>query len=153
MAGIQVGQAQGKKAVDAEIPLVPFIDLLLCCVMFLLVTAVWNELGRIHAAQNTPGPTADSVTATPREALVLTLGDAGYVLASTTGERTEIPKAGGAFDQEGLRQALEARARLSAERTLAVAPDDGVPYEDVVATLDVAVGEGFGDLSVGDSAR
>ena len=46
MASISTGggDGHGKKSVDAEIPLIPFIDLLLCCVMFLLVTAVWNKL-------------------------------------------------------------------------------------------------------------
>ena len=48
MGGISVGGGHGgKKSVDSEIPLVPFIDLLLCCVMFLLVTAVWNRLARL----------------------------------------------------------------------------------------------------------
>ena len=50
----------GKKTVDQEIPLVPFIDLLLCCVMFLLVTAVWNQLARIEANQNVPSTSAPS---------------------------------------------------------------------------------------------
>jgi biopolymer transport protein ExbD len=37
----------GRKSLNPSIALVPpFIDLLLCCVMFLLVTAVWNDLGR-----------------------------------------------------------------------------------------------------------
>src|SRR5678815_3697975 len=106
MANISAGGGGhgGKKAVDAEIPLVPFIDLLLCCVMFLLVTAVWNELGTLTARQDTPGPTSDQLPPPPpHEALILTVGDFGYVLASTTGERTEIPKAGGRLDQEGLR--------------------------------------------------
>ena len=35
----------GKKALDATINLVPFIDLLSCCIAFLLITAVWTELG------------------------------------------------------------------------------------------------------------
>ena len=43
MAAIDSGGGEsGKKAVNQEIPLIPFIDLLLCCVMFLLATAVWN---------------------------------------------------------------------------------------------------------------
>ena len=51
MGGISVGGGGGgKKSVDSEIPLVPFIDLLLCCVMFLLVTAVWNKLASMEAA-------------------------------------------------------------------------------------------------------
>jgi biopolymer transport protein ExbD len=41
MGGMSVGSGHaGKKSLDSDIPLVPFIDLLLCCVMFLLVTAV-----------------------------------------------------------------------------------------------------------------
>ena len=59
MGGISVGGGHGgKKSVDSEIPLVPFIDLLLCCVMFLLVTAVWNQLARLNANQQQPGQNA-----------------------------------------------------------------------------------------------
>ena len=56
MATIQVGAGgHGKRAVDHEIPLIPFIDLLLCCVMFLLVTAVWNRLAQMSSPLETPG--------------------------------------------------------------------------------------------------
>ncbi len=65
MAGVSTGGGGhgGKKSVDQDIPLIPFIDLLLCCVMFLLVTAVWNQLARINANQQTPG----AVTTPPDE--------------------------------------------------------------------------------------
>ena len=53
MATIETGGAHGRKKVDHEIPLVPFVDLLLCCLMFLLVTAVWAQLGSLGAS--TPG--------------------------------------------------------------------------------------------------
>ena len=36
----------GRKSLDAAINLVPFIDLLSCCISFLLITAVWVNLGR-----------------------------------------------------------------------------------------------------------
>lgn len=58
MAGISVGGRGGKREPNSEIPLVPFIDLLLCCVMFLLVTAVWNQLAQIDANQRQPGAAA-----------------------------------------------------------------------------------------------
>jgi biopolymer transport protein ExbD len=57
MAGIDVGGGHGgKKSLNSEIPLIPFIDFLLCLVSFLLITAVWTQMSRINANANVPGP-------------------------------------------------------------------------------------------------
>jgi biopolymer transport protein ExbD len=57
MAGIDVGGAEkGKRPLNLELPLIPFIDLLLCLVAFLLVTAVWSQMARINADARVPGP-------------------------------------------------------------------------------------------------
>lgn len=57
MAGISVGGGHGgKRAVNADIPLIPFIDFLLCLVSFLLITAVWTQMSRINADARVPGP-------------------------------------------------------------------------------------------------
>lgn len=56
MAGIDVGGHGGKRPTNQEIPLIPFIDFLLCLVMFLLVTAVWSQMARIEADAKVPGP-------------------------------------------------------------------------------------------------
>ena len=42
----------GKKALDAEINLVPFIDLLSCCISFLLITAVWTQIAGLQVASS-----------------------------------------------------------------------------------------------------
>jgi biopolymer transport protein ExbD len=60
MAGIDTGGGHGgKRSTNHEIPLIPFIDFLLCLVMFLLVTAVWNHMARIQADANVPGKPKD----------------------------------------------------------------------------------------------
>ncbi len=57
MAGIDAGGGHGgKRATNHEIPLIPFIDFLLCLVAFLLVTAVWSQMARINADARVPGP-------------------------------------------------------------------------------------------------
>jgi len=57
MAGIAVGGGgHGRRSVNQELPLVPFIDFLLCLVMFLLVTAVWSQMARLNADAQVPGP-------------------------------------------------------------------------------------------------
>jgi biopolymer transport protein ExbD len=49
---VAVGPANGnKKSLDAEINLVPFIDLLSMCICFLLMTAIWVELNSIDVKQ------------------------------------------------------------------------------------------------------
>jgi biopolymer transport protein ExbD len=155
MGGINVGGGHGgKKSVDSEIPLVPFIDLLLCCVMFLLVTAVWNQLARIDANQNQPGQQAPNEPP-PEEKIkvILQVQANGFVLASSAGDRIEIPKSGDTYDMEQLREKLQERKRLEPNRKdLVVAPVDGVQYKDVVASMDMVVGEGFPDMSLSDGS-
>lgn len=155
MAGISVGGGHGgKKAVDADIPLIPFIDLLLCCVMFLLVTAVWNQLARIDANQKQPGTAASDPPPTETIKVILQVQATGYVLASTAGDRVEIPKGpGDKYDLEQLRERLQERKKLEPNRRdLVVAPEDGVIYSDVVNAMDTVVGEGFPDMSLSDGS-
>ena len=60
MAGIDVGGGHGgRRSTNHEIPLIPFIDFLLCLVAFLLVTAVWSQMARINADARVPGPPKD----------------------------------------------------------------------------------------------
>jgi biopolymer transport protein ExbD len=155
MGGISVGGGHGgKKSVDSDIPLVPFIDLLLCCVMFLLVTAVWNQLARINANQQQPGQEAPNEPP-PEEKIkvILQVQSTGYVLASTAGDRIEIPKVADKFDDEELRNKLQERKRLEPNRRdLVVAPEDGVLYADVIGAMDMVVGEGFPDMSLSDGS-
>jgi biopolymer transport protein ExbD len=56
MAGIDTGGGHGKRSTNHEIPLIPFIDFLLCLVAFLLVTAVWSQMARMNADARVPGP-------------------------------------------------------------------------------------------------
>jgi biopolymer transport protein ExbD len=58
MGGVSVdtGGKGGRKALDSEINLIPMIDLLICCIAFLLITAVWSQMSRINADAQVPGP-------------------------------------------------------------------------------------------------
>ena len=52
MAGFAGGPAaaRGRRALDATLNLVPFIDLLSCCIAFLLITAVWTTVARVDVS-------------------------------------------------------------------------------------------------------
>lgn len=42
----------GRRSLDAEINLVPFIDLLSVCICFLLMTAVWTQISTVQVKQS-----------------------------------------------------------------------------------------------------
>lgn len=152
MAGISTGGGGGKKSVDQDIPLVPFIDLLLCCVMFLLVTAVWNQLARLNASQEREGPApTTAIEEQPPEPLrlVLQVHGSGYVLASSAGESIAIPKTGAGYDVGGLRTRLASVHQLDPNRhDITIAPEDGVRYEDVVNAMDAVVGADYPNVTI-----
>jgi len=153
------GGRSGKKAVNQEIPLIPFIDLLLCCVMFLLATAVWNQLAALNANQQVPGQasTEDAPPEDEKVKLILQVRNSGYVLGSSAGESIDISKRAVAdqkeFDVDELQAKLAQWKQAWDDRDdLIVAPEDGVRYEDVVRAMDVATAAGFENLSMADGA-
>lgn len=156
MAGMNMGGGgSGKKPVDHEVPLIPFIDLLLCCVMFLLATAVWSEMSRVNANQQTSGSSTQEPPEDEPEKvkLVLQVLSTGYVLADTAGTSITIEKNGDTYNTDELEAKLAERRQLEPDRKdIIVAPEDGVIYNDVVAAMDVVVGQGYPDLSLSDGA-
>jgi len=57
MGGVSVeGPKGGRRTLDSEINLIPMIDLFICCIAFLLITAVWSQLSRINANAQVPSP-------------------------------------------------------------------------------------------------
>ncbi|HEY4118309.1 MAG TPA: biopolymer transporter ExbD [Byssovorax sp.] len=56
MAGIDVGDAGKRRSTNSEINMIPFIDLLMVTIAFLLITAVWVTSSRVNASADVPGP-------------------------------------------------------------------------------------------------
>src|SRR5581483_9056123 len=90
----------GKKPLDATLNLVPFIDLLSCCISFLLITAVWTQLARMDVTQKGQGAARADQEKPPEPTVQLTLfiNKDGYTFAKSTGESTDIPKKGDEYD-------------------------------------------------------
>ena len=66
----------------------PFIDLLSCCISFLLITAVWTQLARMDVTQKGQGAAGASDEKPPENVVQLTLfiDKDGYTFAKSTGE-------------------------------------------------------------------
>ena len=70
----------GKKALNAELNLVPYIDLLTCMVAFLLITAVWSQLAQLNTSQKGPGGDQDETPPTAKIAVVVGLDGMNVVV-------------------------------------------------------------------------
>ncbi|HRI66835.1 MAG TPA: biopolymer transporter ExbD [Polyangium sp.] len=156
MGGVDVGGEGGKKkATNAEINMVPFIDLLMCTIAFLLITAVWVTNSRMNADAQVPGPPSlDPPTiVTPEKVLNVHIGETDFGLVwkqgATVVSEIRVPKA--SSDGEEMVRYPELAKRIEQEwQTNAnhrdpsdkkldqaiLHTDNRAPFKEVVAVLD-----------------
>jgi biopolymer transport protein ExbD len=124
--------------VAAELNLVPFIDLMSTCIVFLLLTAVWTQTSALEASQRV-GPAGDAVSA-PLTVHVAARG----VWVGRDADGTFVPRQPAGYDWGGVDLALAAdRARHPVDAQLVLWTDDGVAYEHMVGALDRATAHGY----------
>jgi biopolymer transport protein ExbD len=101
MGGVDVGEGGGKKkrATNSEINMIPFIDLLMCTIAFLLITAVWVTNSRMNADAQVPGPPdpqKELNPQTPEKVLHLHIGENEFSLVwkqgATVISENKVPK-------------------------------------------------------------
>jgi biopolymer transport protein TolR len=137
----------GKKPLDAELNLVPFIDLLSCCISFLLITAVWTQIAGLQVASSGGPPEQQTKQETTIDVRLL-LNDKGYQL-TMAGANIDIPKVDGAFDRKSLGEKLRTlKTSLPDQTAITVQPEDSVAYADLVETVDTAMGEKLRNVTV-----
>jgi biopolymer transport protein ExbD len=153
-ASLPEGGKKARRALDATLNVVPAIDLLACCISFLLFTAVWTQVSRLQVA---PMGTGELAEAQPQKTLTVTVtvGQRGYVLATSAGAPVEIPASGKAQDgavQYDLKTLTERLKKLKSDfpdqSAVTVAADDAVLYADLVHAIDACIGAGLSNVSV-----
>jgi biopolymer transport protein TolR len=142
---------KGKKALDAQLNLVPFIDLLSCCISFLLITAVWTQIAGLQVASSGGPPDPDKKQEQTIDVKLL-LTEKGYSL-TMAGAAIEIPKVAKdgaqAFDMKVLSEKLKTlKASLPDQSAITVQPEDAVAYEDLVSTVDACLGQQLRNVTV-----
>ncbi|GAC1346681.1 MAG: hypothetical protein NVS2B9_19340 [Myxococcales bacterium] len=141
-----------KKELNAELNLVPFIDLLSCCIAFLLITAVWTQISALNVASS-GGPPEEVQKQETTIDVKLLLTEKGYSL-SMAGAAVEIPKVAGkdgaqAFDRKVLADKLKTlKTTLPEQSAITVQPEDAVAYDDLISTVDTCMGEQLRNVTV-----
>lgn len=153
MASISVGESKsGRRALTHDLPLVPFIDFMICLISFLIMTAVWTQLSRLSA--NGALPHAEGEPAqTPRRELHVVASEQGFDLrwqeGATVVESRQVPRVGvqvqGEVRYPGLSQALTAEWQAhgvhravtdpALDRAVLHVPNDAA-FAEIVAVLD-----------------
>ncbi len=145
------GGKKKKKKLDAIINVVPAIDLLSCCISFLLVSAVWTQVGRLQAQQL---GNAEAPPDVPKITLSVSITDRGFVVIPSIGQPdviapTERHAEGPVYDYKRLSEKLKALRETYHELTsVTVAAEDNVLYDDLVRVIDTCLGAGLAQVSV-----
>ncbi len=95
MATIDTGSTSSKRDTNREVPMIPFIDFMLCLVSFLLITAVWSQSARIEADAQVPR-ISEGPTPPPEKRLHVSIKDQRFELTWKQGETvlssTSVPR-------------------------------------------------------------
>ncbi len=153
------GHGKGrKKSLDAVINVVPAIDLLSCCITFLLYTAVWTQISRLQVNQFGAGmPEPPSAEQQKQLIITLNIGERSMQLSTTAGQSWDIPieritKPNSDEKELNLKE-LEDRLKVIRNANpeasaVTIAPEDTLPYGDLVQVIDSCVGQGLVSVAV-----
>jgi biopolymer transport protein ExbD len=140
----------GRKALDAGINLVPFIDLMAVTISFLIFTAVWTQVGRLQVSQE--GGTPLDAEPTAQVPILLEVSVDHLRLSARSGQPEVLAivrDAQGRLELEGLREKLRRlTAQFPEQKGITLRTDDAVRYDDLVHLIDECVGDGLPAVSL-----
>jgi biopolymer transport protein TolR len=148
---VETGNKSGKKALNADLNLVPYIDLLTCMVAFLLITAVWSQLARLEAHQKGQGQAGEETPPEKIVKLVIVVNGEGFNLVADQ-DQQPIPKRGDQYDFEKLATELKKFKDSHPDKNdLQVASEDTIKFDTLIRTMDTALTARFPDISLIDA--
>ena len=159
MGGVDVDSGKGgKRATNSDINMIPFIDLLMVTIAFLLITAVWVTNSRINADAQVPGPPnpqEELTPQTPEKVLNLVVTESEFAIVwkqgATVVSDLKIPKPQSSDDKDTIVRYPDLAKKLDEEwknngshRDAAdkkldqciLSTDNKTPFKEVVAVLD-----------------
>lgn len=147
--GVSVGGGGGGRGrkVNAELNLVPFIDLLSVCITFLIATAVWVEISSMPVDQalsdpNQPPPPPQDPP--PPPPLTVHLRADGVWVGRKVEEGRNFTIQGDKYDWEAIEKEVENDRRTwPDEDQVVLVTDDGIEYRHMIKSLDLTRKHGY----------
>lgn len=150
-----VDDGGGERSANADINIVPFIDLMSVLVIFLLISAVWTQVSMIQIGSSIYGKkTSDQDSPPPPRAEIpfrLDINSLGHTVL--IGRQTvTVPKIGDIYDVNRLLDELKRIKEIYPEKVDAVITmGDDLAYLHLVSGMDALLQAGFPEISVATS--
>ena len=148
----EMNGGSGRKS-NVDLNLVPFIDLMSVCIIFLLITAVWTQVSMIQLGTSiySKKTSDEPIQPPPFSEVILrvdVLPEGFRVLLKTN--LTEIPiKADGTYDKDRLIAELKRAKQEYPEKTDGVTSvRDDVSYKNLIMAMDALLMAGFPQVSI-----
>lgn len=143
-----------KRGLDFELNLIPFIDLLSVSICFLLMTAVWLQVGSFEVKQSVGGQSSAETTKKPT--LWMNITNDGSVLFEARDSKvpgglakTKVAGLQGKPNSEEIRKLVERlRGSDPALVTALIQPNAITLYEDIIEVMDQIKKAGVVSLGV-----
>jgi len=144
------GSKGGKKPLDATINLVPFIDLMAVTIVFLIMTAVWTQLGRLQVSQQGQSTSEEQPPPTQLQPITLLITEKDLKLTVGGSQLDPLPITRDdkqRIDVSKLVAKLkELKLQQPDQSTITLSTEDAVKYEDLVRLIDTVVQDGTDPL-------
>ena len=112
---------------DPEINLIPFIDVLLVVLIFVMTTTTYAKFTELQI--NLPNANAPAAPSRPKELVVVVAADGRYVVDNHPVESRSV---------EGLAEALTAVAGKSRDTVIVITADASATHQSVINVMDAA---------------
>ncbi|MNT39307.1 colicin uptake protein TolR [compost metagenome] len=144
-----------KKHLDFEVNLIPFIDLLSVSICFLLITAVWLNVGSMDVKQAVGGQAQEDTKKSPLVWIRMTAqGDLDLEVQQSSLvpaglKKFRVAQVNQLPNWEGLEKALSSLKQVEpALNTGLIQPTASTSYEDIIDVMDKLKKNGMTDLGV-----
>lgn len=122
---------------DPEINLIPFIDVLLVILIFLMLTTTYSKFTELQL--NLPSASADALQTRPKEVVVSVAADGRYMIAGQ-----ELP----ARDTDTVAAALSRAASAAGQGSvIVISADAQASHQSVITVMEAARRQGLTQLT------
>ena len=148
-----------EREVNYELNIVPFIDLMSVCIIFLLLTAVWTQVSMIQLGSSVYGKRMDDQDDSkkpprPEVNLELLIDKRGYTVIVGQESPISIPRIAGndgqmEYDQRNLILFLKVvKDKYPEKKDVLIALDDDLVYENLIQGMDSLLLAGFPEVAI-----
>jgi biopolymer transport protein TolR len=133
----------GKKSLDANINLVPYIDLLMTIMTFLMMTAIWSQIAMLEVQNASGGQDQQTEAPDPNapKPVIVVLSAAGASIQEEGSEARTFARTPDGFDMKGMEIEMKRLKDARPDRSqVKIQSEDGVTYTDITKMIDICRG-------------